>query len=108
VAARLPADVKAELASCITTRDGKGNELAVKWEKLDAETLEQLVDLVDYDAQIAAARRLKELKETKQVDNFSASLGGKIACLVRNGYHSHMIRQVSFEQFASTATSQWC
>jgi hypothetical protein len=108
VAARLPDDVKAELASCITTRDGKGNELAVKWEKLDAETLEQLADLVDYDAQIAAARRLRELKETKQVDNFSASLGGKIAHLVRSGYHSPLIGQVSFEPFASTATSQWC
>jgi hypothetical protein len=83
VAARLPDDVRAELASCITTRDGQGNELAVKWEKLDAETLEQLSDLGDHDAQLAAARRLKELKETKQVDNFSASLGGKFARHVR-------------------------
>ena len=52
-------------------------ETVVKWNKIDADILEQLKGLDSVEAQVAAATRLLTLKQTTRVDNFSSSLGGK-------------------------------
>jgi len=79
VADRLSDEVRSLLIECITVRSTKGDkeEESVRWDKFDAETIEQLLSLEAVEAQVAAANRLLELKRTTRVDNFSASLGGK-------------------------------
>lgn len=56
--------------------DTDADESRIAWDKFDADTLEQLLDFSPVEAQIAAAKRLLQLKRTTRVDNFSASLGG--------------------------------
>jgi len=79
VADQLADEVRSVLAECVTVRtvQGENEEGTVRWDKFDAETIEQLISLDPVEAQVAAASRLLELKSTTRVDNFSASLGGK-------------------------------
>jgi len=58
----------------------------VRWDKLDAEALEQLIALSSIDAQKAATKRLLQLAESTRVDNFSASLAGIIRTIHKYGY----------------------
>jgi hypothetical protein len=67
------------LAECVTVKNpGTEEEVVVRWEKFDADILEQLLGLESNEAQEAAAQRLLQLKQTSRVDNFSASLAGKL------------------------------
>ena len=84
VAEKLNESVRSILAQCVTTvQDG-----AVKWDKLDADTLEQLLDLKPLEAQEAVVTRLLALKQTTRVDNFSASLGGILRMVKKYGYEN--------------------
>ena len=78
VAERFPEEVRSILAECVTVhrQDPHTDESLVVWDKFDADTLEQLLEFSPIEAQIAAAKRLLQLKQTTRVDNFSASLGG--------------------------------
>jgi hypothetical protein len=84
VAAGLPEDVRSILADCVTVNTNESSE--VRWEKFDAETLEQLIALESTEAQISAANRLLNLKNSTRVDNFSASLGGIIRTIRKYGH----------------------
>ena len=82
VAAKLADVVRQPLAECVTVcnknaKSQEDGEAIVRWDKLDAETIEQLMSLEPLEAQVAAAKRLLELKQTTRIDNFSSSLGGK-------------------------------
>ncbi len=82
---KLPSEVSAILAKCVSTKASDEEEI-VRWDKFDAEVLEQLIDLKSIDAQKAAAGRLLQLTETTRVDNFSASLAGIIRTIHKYGY----------------------
>lgn len=77
---KLPDEVSDTLAKIVTTNDD------IRWDKLDAEVLEQLIALDSTDAQKAAATRLLQLTETTRIDNFSASLAGIIRTIQKYGY----------------------
>ena len=83
---KLPNDVADVLAKCVRTKGTGDSGEMVRWDKLDAEVLEQLIALDSLDAQKAAVNRLLQLTETTRVDNFSASLSGIIRTIHRFGY----------------------
>jgi predicted ribosome quality control (RQC) complex YloA/Tae2 family protein len=75
---QLSEEVKALLAECITVpKVVEEGTSTIRWDKFDADTLEQLLSLSTLEAQVTAAKRLLSLKESTRIDNFSASLGGK-------------------------------
>jgi predicted ribosome quality control (RQC) complex YloA/Tae2 family protein len=76
VATKLPETVQCILAECVTV-GSESEDVVVRWDKFDAEILQQLLDLQPVEAQVAAAKRLLHLKQSTRVDNFSSSLGGK-------------------------------
>lgn len=86
VAESLDETVQRVLARCVTVRSSKGEEGdIVRWDKLDAEVLEQIAEMDSLEEQIAAANRLLELSSTTRVDNFSASLAGIIRTIKKHG-----------------------
>ena len=89
VADKLSDDIRETLASCVTV-EGAGDkdaaaEPVVRWDKFDADTLEQLVGLESEDEQLAAAKRLLELNNSTRIDNYSASLAGIIRAVKKYG-----------------------
>lgn len=79
VAGKLSDDVRSILAECVTVLtvdENTGSSPTIRWDKFDADTLDQVVALTPVEAQVAVAMRLLNLKQTTRVDNFSASLGG--------------------------------
>lgn len=85
VAESLPEELRTILAECVTIQLGTG-EKVVRWEKFDADVIgEQLCSLESLEQQIAAAKRLLELKLSTRVDNFSASLSGIIRIVKKFG-----------------------
>ena len=86
IAGRLPEDVRAVLAECVTVQQ-KDAEPDVRWEKFDADVIEQLIAFEGPpEAKLAAAKRLLFLKSTTRVDNFSASLSGILRTIRKWGY----------------------
>ena len=89
VADKLPEDIRETLASCVTVESAgdvdAGGEPVIRWDKFDADTLEQLLDLESEDEQRVAAKRLLELNTTTRIDNYSASLAGITRALKRYG-----------------------
>ena len=86
VAGQLPEDVRSVLAECVTVQQ-KDTEPVVRWEKFDADVLEQLLSFEGPpEAKLAAAKRLLFLKSTTRVDNFSASLSGILRTIRKWGY----------------------
>lgn len=80
---KLPEEVVDLLSKCV----GKNIEDdSVRWNKLDAEVLEQLIAFESDDAKIAAANRLFQLSSTSRIDNFSASLAGIIRTIRKYGF----------------------
>ncbi|KAL7538662.1 hypothetical protein ACHAWF_006173, partial [Thalassiosira exigua] len=71
--------VRGVLSECVTVNGG------VRWDKFDAEVLEQLGGMDSTEEQLAAANRLLELATATRVDNFSASLAGIIRTVKRHG-----------------------
>jgi predicted ribosome quality control (RQC) complex YloA/Tae2 family protein len=84
VAETLDVGVKDILAKCVTVKVTKGSE-GVRWNKFDAEVLEQLRDTCSLEEQLASARRLLDLSKQSRIDNFSASLSGIIRTVKRHG-----------------------
>lgn len=84
VAEALPVDVRALLAKCVTTKISEEEEI-VRWDKYDADVLENLKNL-DLLEQETAVTRLFTLKTSSRVDNFSASLAGIIRTIERYGH----------------------
>jgi hypothetical protein len=84
VADTLDVNVKDILAKCVTAKVTKGSE-GIRWNKFDAEVLEQLRDMDSLEEQLAAARRLLDLSKQSRIDNFSASLAGIIRTVKRHG-----------------------
>jgi predicted ribosome quality control (RQC) complex YloA/Tae2 family protein len=86
VAASLPEEVKIILAECVSVQSGTG-EKVVRWDKFDADVIgEQLGSLQSLEQQLAATKRLLDLKLTSRVDNFSASLSGIIRTVKKFGH----------------------
>lgn len=86
VAESLPEDLRSILAECVTIQSGTGDKV-VRWEKFDADVIgEQLCSLDSLEQQVAAAKRLLELKISTRVDNFSASLSGIIRTVKKFGH----------------------
>jgi hypothetical protein len=83
---KLPTDVADVLAKCVMTKGTGDSGEIVRWDKLDAEVMEQLIELGSLNAQKAAVNRLYQLTETTRVDNFSASLSGIIRTIHRFGH----------------------
>ena len=98
VATRLPQNIQSILAECVTVNTEEAAE--VRWEKFDAETLEQLLTLEPIEAQLAAAKRLLNLKNKTRIDNFSASLGGILRTIRKYGYEK--IEQETLESNDAT------
>ena len=80
----LDENVRNTLAKCVTVKVTKGSE-GVRWNKFDAEVLEQLHDMESVEEQLASARRLLDLSKQSRIDNFSASLAGIIRTVKRHG-----------------------
>lgn len=89
VADKLPEDIRETLASCVTVKSASDDDTAgepiVRWDKFDADTLEQLLGLESADAQRAAAKRLLELNNSTRIDNYSSSLAGIIRAVKKYG-----------------------
>jgi hypothetical protein len=85
VAADLDEEVRKILAECITVKSGDAEEADVRWDKFDADVIEQLVSL-DKEQKLAAAKRLLNLKQGTRIDNFSASLAGIIRTIRKYGH----------------------
>jgi len=87
VADTLDETVQRVLAQCVTVKAAKSDEggNSVRWDKLDAEVLEQLGAMDSLEEKVAAANRLLELSSTTRVDNFSASLAGIIRTIKKHG-----------------------
>jgi predicted ribosome quality control (RQC) complex YloA/Tae2 family protein len=88
VAAELDEEVRKILAECITVKSGDSEspeEADVRWDKFDADVIEQLLSL-DKDQKLAAAKRMLNLKQGTRIDNFSASLAGIIRTIRKYGY----------------------
>jgi len=90
VDSKLSQEVRTILAVCVTVKASGGSAIEgskiIRWDKLDAEVLEQLVKLDSIEAQVAAANRLLSLTQSTRVDNFSASLAGIIRTVQKYGY----------------------
>ena len=86
VALRLPDGVREALAACVTAK-GDGT---VRWEKFDADVLEQVLGLETAEEQLATANRLLELSGLSRIDNYSASLAGIVRTVRRYG-HEHFL-----------------
>eukprot|EP00571_Detonula_confervacea_P013443 CAMPEP_0172305898 /NCGR_PEP_ID=MMETSP1058-20130122/7094_1 /TAXON_ID=83371 /ORGANISM="Detonula confervacea, Strain CCMP 353" /LENGTH=1253 /DNA_ID=CAMNT_0013017635 /DNA_START=32 /DNA_END=3793 /DNA_ORIENTATION=+ len=84
MAETLDEKVQQILAKCVTVKVTKGSE-GVRWNKFDAEALEQLGEMETLDEQLAAANRLLDLSSSTRVDNFSASLAGIIRTIKKHG-----------------------
>lgn len=84
VAAGISEEVRSILAECVTVNTNDSSE--IRWEKFDADTLEQLIAVEPPEAQTAAANRLLNLKNSTRIDNFSASLGGIIRTIRKYGH----------------------
>jgi predicted ribosome quality control (RQC) complex YloA/Tae2 family protein len=85
IAGKLVDSIRDLLAECVTV--GEDEDKAVRWDKFDGDTLEQLQSL-SFEAQTMAARRLLNLKRTSRVDHFSASLGGIIRTIKKFGHEN--------------------
>ena len=91
VAATLPPSIRNVLAECVTVRAGDDNDTRedqIRWNKFDADVLEQLFTLETEEEKLAAAKRLLNLKLTTRVDNFSASLAGIIRTIRKYGHQN--------------------
>lgn len=89
-AAKLPKTVQSLLAECVRVKkDGVDDDHGeVRWDKFDADTLEQMELLDSEQQQVAAAERLLMLKKKTRIDNFSASLGGIIRTIKKYGHEN--------------------
>eukprot|EP00554_Chaetoceros_debilis_P006316 CAMPEP_0194076996 /NCGR_PEP_ID=MMETSP0149-20130528/3697_1 /TAXON_ID=122233 /ORGANISM="Chaetoceros debilis, Strain MM31A-1" /LENGTH=1262 /DNA_ID=CAMNT_0038757887 /DNA_START=246 /DNA_END=4034 /DNA_ORIENTATION=- len=85
IADKLPTEVYNILSKALLTKDGQDQEI-IRWDKLDADILEQLMGLDSVEAQKIAAGRMQHLASTTRIDNFSASLAGIIRTINRYGY----------------------
>jgi hypothetical protein len=101
VAKRLSDDVRSLLAQCVQVGNSSKGDMngeqeqiqqqhtpEIRWAKLDADILEQLIALEPHEAQVAAATRLLTLRNTTRVDNFSSSLAGILRTIGKYGYES--------------------
>jgi len=98
VAKKLPDEVHTVLAECVTVKskntttssakdaDGNGDDVSVRWDKFDADVLEQLLSMESEEQQVAAAKRLLNLKSMTRIDNFSGSLSGIIRTIRKYGH----------------------
>lgn len=84
VVGTLDETVRNVLAKCVTVQVTKGSE-EVRWDKFDAEVIEQVGEMEKLEDQLAAANRLLELSKTTRIDNFSASLAGIIRTIKKHG-----------------------
>jgi NFACT protein RNA binding domain/NFACT protein C-terminal domain len=88
---RLSVEVLDILVQCMLDLDGNDDdplqEIDADWSRIDAEVLEQLLSL-EPPAQIAAARRLLELRRSVGLTNYSSSLIGIIRTIQKYGYKS--------------------
>ena len=88
-AKKLPEDIQEVLAQCVTVKNKGDNNDAVRWDKFDADVLEQLLEFDGpHEAKLAAAKRLLFLKSTTRVDNFSASLAGILRTIKKYGHEN--------------------
>lgn len=77
---KVSSNVREYLAKAVTVND------QVRWDKLEADVLEQLLSLEEVEVQEAVAKRLLQLSETSRVDNFSSSLAGIIRTAQKYGH----------------------
>jgi predicted ribosome quality control (RQC) complex YloA/Tae2 family protein len=84
VAERFPEELQAILAKCVTVKNAEHS--VVRWDKFDADVLEQLELFELLEEKTAAANRLLSLKESTRIDNFSASLAGIIRTIKKYGH----------------------
>mmetsp|Transcript_16920 Transcript_16920/g.40461 ORF Transcript_16920/g.40461 Transcript_16920/m.40461 type:complete len:1309 (-) Transcript_16920:160-4086(-) len=84
VAETLDDNVQQVLAKCVTVK-GTTDSDDVRWDKFDAEVLDQLGQMETLEKQLAAANRLLDLSNSTRVDNFSASLAGIIRAIKKHG-----------------------
>mmetsp|Transcript_4509 Transcript_4509/g.8679 ORF Transcript_4509/g.8679 Transcript_4509/m.8679 type:complete len:1337 (+) Transcript_4509:102-4112(+) len=77
---KVPTNVREYLAKAVTVND------QIRWDKLEAEVLEQLLSLDNNEVQEAVAKRLLQLSETSRIDNFSSSLSGIIRTAQKYGH----------------------
>jgi len=83
---KLDKEIQDILRQCLQSKAIPSDDDKIKWQKLDAEVLEQLMALESKDAQKAAASRLLQLTESTRIDNFSASLAGIIRTVNKYGF----------------------
>ncbi|CAB9515922.1 export mediator factor NEMF [Seminavis robusta] len=88
-AEKLPEDIRSVLADCVTVQNKGDEEVVVRWDKFDADVLDQLISFEGpHEAKLKASKRLLFLKSTSRVDNFSASLAGILRTIKKYGYEN--------------------
>ena len=103
----LDANLRQVLAECVTVRGTTGSEEGiVRWNKFDAEVLEQLGDMDTSEKRLAAAHRLLDLSKSSRIDNFSASLAGIIRTIRKHGCCNAVGQNESGKQRKSKAKKQ--
>jgi NFACT protein C-terminal domain len=86
---KLPGDIRSILAECVTVQNKDNEQPSVRWDKFDADVLDQLINFEGlHEAKVAAARRLLFLKSTSRIDNFSASLAGILRTIKKYGFEN--------------------
>ena len=96
VAEKLPSEVRSILASCVSITPSQngdksiGENTVIRWDKFDSEVLEKLDAINDFEAQMAAVKRLEHLSKSTRIDNFAASLAGILRTIDRYGY-KHLV-----------------
>lgn len=90
IAKRIEQPVREILELCVRPKaidiDDDDIGHTVRWDKFDADVLEQLISLNPIDAQKAAVERLHEFSLTSRIDNYSASLSGILRTIESYGY----------------------
>ena len=105
VAEQLAPAARDLLAKCVTVQSPGGEEEpTVRWDKFDADVLEQLHGLENEEQQVAAASRLATLKESSRIDNFSASLAGIIRTIRKYGHEGLQSETTKSSQEAKRKT----
>ena len=91
VAEQLPDVVRDILAECVAVQDPTASDpssVVLRWDKFDADVLEQLIEIESEEQQLTAAKRLLFLKQSTRIDNFSASLAGIIRTILKYGHEN--------------------
>ena len=97
VAESLPEEVRKKFVQCLDSQEPTSDEDA-RWDQIDGNVVEQLVQLQSEEAQLAAVNRLLFLMETSKVDNLTLSLAGILRTIRKYGHKNLVLSTQQIEK----------